>query len=79
MKITPQCVAALTWTLSDTLGEELDTLDEPVEFLLGGRDLLESIEAALQGHGADGQNLALGFGRHQVVGRQIDRREPPRR
>jgi len=58
MKITPQCVAALTWTLSDTLGEELDTLDEPVEFLLGGRDLLESIEAALQGHGA-GEEMEL--------------------
>lgn len=50
MKITPQCVVALTWTLKDTLGEILDELDEPVEFLLGGNDLLASIEAALQGH-----------------------------
>ena len=50
MKITPQCVVALTWTLKDTLGEVLDELDEPVEFLLGGNDLLASIEAALQGH-----------------------------
>ena len=48
MKITPQCVVALTWTLKDTLGEVLDELDEPVEFLLGGNDLLASIEAALQ-------------------------------
>ena len=39
MKITPQCVVALTWTLKDTLGEILDELDEPVEFLLGGNDL----------------------------------------
>jgi len=58
MKITEQCVAALTWTLSDTLGEELDRLDEPVEFLVGGRDLLESIEAALHGHGS-GEEMEL--------------------
>ncbi|MCY1167294.1 MAG: peptidylprolyl isomerase [Pseudomonadota bacterium] len=52
MKITPQCVVALTWTLKDTLGEVLDELDEPVEFLLGGNDLLAKIEEALQGHEA---------------------------
>lgn len=52
MKISQQCVVALTWTLKDTLGEELDTLDEPVEFLVGGSDLLEKIEEALQGHRA---------------------------
>lgn len=34
----------------DTLGDELDVLDEPVEFLLGGDDLLKRIEEALQGH-----------------------------
>lgn len=51
MEITDQCVVALTWTLKDTLGEELDVLDEPVEFLLGGKDLLPVIEAALQGYG----------------------------
>ena len=50
MKITPQCVVALTWTLKDTLGEILDELDEPVEFLLGGDDLLAKIEERLQGH-----------------------------
>lgn len=52
MKITPQCVVALTWTLKDTLGEILDELDEPVEFLLGGDDLLAKIEESLQGHEA---------------------------
>ena len=52
MKITPQCVVALTWTLKDTLGDVLDELDEPVEFLLGGNDLLAGIEEALQGHEA---------------------------
>lgn len=58
MKITPQCVVALTWTLKDTLGEVLDELDEPIEFLLGGQDLLAKIEEHLQGHEA---NDALAF------------------
>ncbi len=49
MQVTPQCVVALTWTLKDTLGDELDTLSEPVEFLVGGDDLLARIEEALQG------------------------------
>ena len=52
MKITQHCVVGLTWTLKDTLGELLDELDEPVEFLLGGNDLLAAIEEALQGHAA---------------------------
>jgi FKBP-type peptidyl-prolyl cis-trans isomerase SlyD len=52
MEITARCVVALTWTLKDTLGEELDCLDEPVEFLVGGSDLLAKIEEALQGHEA---------------------------
>lgn len=48
MKVSQQCVVSLTWTLKDTLGEELDVLEEPVEFLVGGDDLLEKIDAALQ-------------------------------
>ncbi len=58
MEITQQCVVALTWILKDTLDEELDVLDEPVEFLVGGDDLLARIEEALQGHGV-GATLAL--------------------
>jgi FKBP-type peptidyl-prolyl cis-trans isomerase SlyD len=58
MEITPQCVVALTWTLEDTLGEVLDELAEPVEFLVGGEDLLARIEQALQGHQA-GDRLDL--------------------
>jgi FKBP-type peptidyl-prolyl cis-trans isomerase SlyD len=50
MEITSSCVVALTWTLKDTLGEELDRLEAPVEFLVGAGDLLEKIEEALQGH-----------------------------
>jgi FKBP-type peptidyl-prolyl cis-trans isomerase SlyD len=55
MEITKQCVVALTWTLKDTLGEVLDELDEPVEFLVGGDDLLARIDEALQGHEAGDQ------------------------
>jgi FKBP-type peptidyl-prolyl cis-trans isomerase SlyD len=58
MEITRQCVIALTWTLKDTLGEVLDELEEPVEFLVGGEDLLARIEDALQGHEA-GDSLDL--------------------
>ena len=50
MEINQQCVVALTWTINDTLGEELNVLDEPVEFLVGGSDLFKKIEDALQGH-----------------------------
>lgn len=50
MKITEQCVVSLSWTLKDTLGEVLDALEEPVDMLVGGTDLLAKIEEALQGH-----------------------------
>lgn len=50
MEITELCVVGLTWTLKDTLGETLDVLDEPVDFLVGGDDLFSKIEEALQGH-----------------------------
>ena len=50
MEIKQQCVVALTWTLTDTLGEELDVLDDAVEFLVGGGDLFKIIEEALQGY-----------------------------
>jgi FKBP-type peptidyl-prolyl cis-trans isomerase SlyD len=49
MKISEQCVVSLSWTLKDTLGETLDVLEEPVEFLVGGSDLLDSLEQALIG------------------------------
>jgi FKBP-type peptidyl-prolyl cis-trans isomerase SlyD len=50
MEISEQCVVGLTWTMKDTLGEVLDVLDDPVEFLVGGDDLFAVIEQALQGH-----------------------------
>ena len=55
MEIKQQCVVALTWVLKDTLGEELDVLDDPVEFFVGGDDLLERVQEALQGHVAGAQ------------------------
>jgi len=67
MEITTQCVVALTWTLKDTLGEALDVLDEPVEFLIGGNDLLPSIEEALQGHVA-GDKVQLQIEPEQAFG-----------
>lgn len=72
MKITEQCVVALTWTLKDTLGEELDVLDEPVEFLVGGSDLLASLEAALQGHVA-GDTVELQLEPQHAFGDYDDR------
>jgi FKBP-type peptidyl-prolyl cis-trans isomerase SlyD len=72
MEITEQCVVALTWVLKDTLGEELDVLDEPVEFLLGGDDLLKRIEEALQGHSV-GATLDLHLEPKDAFGDYIDK------
>ena len=72
MKITKQCVVALTWTLKDTLGEELDTLEEPIEFLLGGTDLLGKIEESLQGHEA-GEKVELQIEPQDAFGDYDDR------
>jgi FKBP-type peptidyl-prolyl cis-trans isomerase SlyD len=49
------------------LGEKLDVLDEPVEFLMGGKDLLPAIEEALQGHGV-GASLNLQIEPEQAFG-----------
>ena len=58
MKITSPCVVALTWTLKDSLGEVLDELTDPVEFMVGGEDLLVKIEQSMLGLGA-GDKLKL--------------------
>ncbi len=70
--ITPQCVVALTWTLKDTLGEELDVLEEPVEFFVGGGDLLKKIDEALQGH-EKGDTLDLHIEPEDAFGDFIDK------
>jgi FKBP-type peptidyl-prolyl cis-trans isomerase SlyD len=72
MKIKEQSVVALTWILKDTLGEELDVLDDPVEFLVGGDDLFEVIEEALLGLEA-GAELELQIEPEQGFGDFNDR------
>lgn len=49
MQITAPCVVSLTWRLEDTQGQLIDELTEPVEFLVGGDDLLPKVEEALLG------------------------------
>jgi len=72
MEITEQCVVALTWTLKDTLGDELDVLEEPVDFLVGGDDLLKRIEEALQGH-VVGDKLQLHLEPEDAFGDYVDK------
>ena len=52
MPITPPCVVSLTWRLADTLGHPIDELSDPVEFFVGGDDLLPKVEEALAGQEA---------------------------
>ncbi len=67
MKISEQCVVSLSWTLKDTLGETLDVLEEPVEFLVGGSDLLDGLEQALIGRSA-GEAVQLQLEPEQAFG-----------
>ena len=52
MLITPPCVVSLTWRLSDAQDAPIDELTEPVEFMVGGDDLLPKVEEALTGQEA---------------------------
>jgi FKBP-type peptidyl-prolyl cis-trans isomerase SlyD len=49
MIITSPCVVSLTWRLEDAQGQLIDELSEPMEFLLGGDDLLAKVEQTLIG------------------------------
>lgn len=49
MIITSPCVVSLTWRLEDAQGQLIDELSQPMEFLLGGDDLLAKVEQALIG------------------------------
>ena len=49
MPIAAPCVVTLTWRLEDTLGNLIDELDAPIEFFVGGDDLLEKVEQAITG------------------------------
>ena len=57
MVIQQPCVVSLTWTLADAQGQSIDALDEPLEFFVGGDDLLPKLEEALLGHGAGYETL----------------------
>ena len=65
--ITHQSVVALTWIMKDLQGEVLDILNEPVEFLVGGDDLLASIDAALLQHNV-GDTVRLHLEPEQAFG-----------
>lgn len=47
MLITPPCVVSLVWRLEDAQGQLIDELSDPVEFFVGGDDLLPKVEEAL--------------------------------
>lgn len=49
MNISKPCVVGLTWTLCDAQGEVLDETQDPIDFLVGGQDLLPKLEEALMG------------------------------
>ena len=52
MQISAPCVVSLTWILADAQGQQIDALNEAVEFLFGGDDLLPAVEAAIAGQEA---------------------------
>jgi FKBP-type peptidyl-prolyl cis-trans isomerase SlyD len=52
MLISTPCVVSLTWKLQDTLGVLIDELKDPIEFYVGGDDLLAKVEEALEGQEA---------------------------
>ncbi|CAN7287566.1 FKBP-type peptidyl-prolyl cis-trans isomerase [Rhizobacter sp. LjRoot28] len=52
MLISSPCVVSLVWRLEDTQGHVIDELEAPVEFLVGGDDLLAKVEEALLGQEA---------------------------
>ena len=47
MLINPPCVVSLVWRLQDAQGQLIDELSDPVEFFVGGDDLLPKVEEAL--------------------------------
>ena len=52
MDIRNPCVVSLTWRLEDAQGELIDELNEPMEFFVGGNDLLSKVEEHLMGQQA---------------------------
>lgn len=52
MLILSPCVVSLTWKLEDAQNQLIDELDSPVEFYVGGHDLLSKVEEELLEHAA---------------------------
>ncbi len=50
MIIHAPCVVSLVWRLEDAQGQLIDELSEPLDFFLGGDDLLAKVEECLLGH-----------------------------
>jgi FKBP-type peptidyl-prolyl cis-trans isomerase SlyD len=50
MLISAPCVVTLTWKLADGQNRPIDELAQPVEFFVGGDDLLAKVEEALDNH-----------------------------
>jgi FKBP-type peptidyl-prolyl cis-trans isomerase SlyD len=50
MQIHAPCVVTLTWKLDDAQNRPIDELAQPIEFFVGGNDLLARVEEALAGH-----------------------------
>jgi FKBP-type peptidyl-prolyl cis-trans isomerase SlyD len=50
MLISAPCVVTLTWKLTDGQNRPIDELAQPVEFFVGGNDLLAKLEEALDNH-----------------------------
>lgn len=67
MRIEVPCVVSLTWSLSDAQNQPIDALESPVEFFVGGADLLEKVEQALAGH-ERGDELSLQLEPEQAFG-----------
>lgn len=57
MHISAPCVVSLTWVLQDTQDEVIDELREPLEFMVGGHDLLAKVEEAMDGQSAGFETL----------------------
>lgn len=55
MQIQSPCVVSLVWRLEDAHGQLIDELAEPMEFLVGGDDLLVKVEESLIGQQAGHQ------------------------
>lgn len=67
MTIDRPCVVTLRWRLEDAQGQLIDELADPLEFLVGGDDLLEAVEDALIGQ-STGHEATLHLEPEQAFG-----------